>query len=177
MLHLLSYHCLSSLTIHTHLAACAVFDLVHTDASGWESGPSIRDRCDIVRRRTFQREGSVVTPICYRSQLFPPLSPESPAFLLDILKPSEDANETNVHFTVYNMSHRCDVNSRWLHRLQTLLSAQDCDERSSREKALMSTNKSQVSNVEPSLIKVSRLFFIAMIPSAPSVIHSYCFLL
>lgn len=89
--------------------------------------PSFRDRCDNVRRRTFQKGASIVTPIFFRSQLFPPLSPESPSFLVDVYT-SDDGiarDDWNVHFTMYNMTHRFDVDSQWRHRLQKLLHVHD----------------------------------------------------
>lgn len=89
--------------------------------------PYFRDRCDDVRRRTFQKGASIATPIFYRSQLFPPLSPESPSFLVDVFT-SDDGiarDEWNVHFTMYNMTHRFDVDSQWRHRLQKLLHVHD----------------------------------------------------
>jgi len=130
---------------------CLVRDLVQAHDSDTQNVPSFRDRCDNLRRRTFQNVNSVATPIFYRSQLFPPLSPESPAFLVDILKPNADVDsgEWSAHFTVYNMTHRCDMESRWLGRLQKLLTSQDRTGRSSHE------TPSAPSEMEPSLFKVS----------------------
>ena len=85
------------------------------DVYAQESVASVRGRCDIVRRRTFRNDNSVATPLFYRSQLFAPMSPESPSFLLDVLRPNGDMDcgEWHSHFTVYNMTYRCDVESRW----------------------------------------------------------------
>lgn len=104
-----------------------VRDLVQAHEIDTSIAPSFRDRCDNVRRRTFQRGASIATPIFYRSQLFPPLSPESPSFLVDVFT-SDDGiarDEWNVHFTMYNMTHRFDVDSQWRHRLQKLLHVRD----------------------------------------------------
>lgn len=104
-----------------------VRDLVQAREIDTSIAPSLRDRCDSVRRRTFQKGASFVTPIFFRSQLFPPLSPESPSFLVDVFASDDDIarDEWNVHFTVYNMTHRFDVDSMWRHRLRRLLHVQD----------------------------------------------------
>jgi hypothetical protein len=104
-----------------------VRDLVQAHEIDTSISPSFRDRCDNVRRRTFQRGASIATPIFYRSQLFPPLSPESPTFLVDVFTSDDDLarDEWNVHFTMYNLTHRFDVDSQWQHRFRKLLHVHD----------------------------------------------------
>jgi len=134
--------------------APVVRGLVQTHDIETQSVPSFRDRCDNVRRRTFQNGDSVATPILYRSQLFSPLSPESPAVLIDILAPTAD--EWNAHFTVYNVTHRYDVQSRWLCRLQTMLGVRDPTGGQETTSAPSSVKERQP-EMEPSLFKVSVL--------------------
>lgn len=114
---------------------------------------SLRDRCDSVRRRTLRNDDSVATPILYRSQLFAPLSPESPCVLVDILRPTDDmeSDEWNAHFTFYNMTYRCDLESRWLTHLKNLLGATDSV--SDGESALVSPDQNTI-EADPSLFKV-----------------------
>jgi hypothetical protein len=141
------------------------------DVSARESVASVRERCDNVRRRTFRNDNSVATPLFYRSQLFAPMSPESPSFLLDVLRPNSDMDcgEWHSHFTVYNMTYRCDVESRWLYRLQQLLSPQDSADDASEIASAASSNDNSES--EPSLFKV-RVMVSFAISSRNKVRHS-----
>lgn len=134
------------------LAVSLVRDLVQTHDIEAQSVLSFRDRCDNVRRRTFQNGNSVAIPIFYRSQLFAPLSPESPAVLVDILKPP--TGEWNAHFTVYNLTHRCDVESHWLYRLKKLLGTEDRADSIQATTSASSSVQPHVSDTEPSLFKV-----------------------
>jgi autophagy-related protein 2 len=147
---------LISARVLTHeLNIYEVHDLVLPhDVSARESVASVRERCDNVRRRTFRNDNSVATPLFYRSQLFAPMSPESPSFLLDVLRPNSDMDcgEWHSHFTVYNMTYRCDVESRWLYRLQQLLSPQDSADDASEIASAASSNDNSES--EPSLFKI-----------------------
>lgn len=139
----------------THKLVSLVRNLVQAHNIGSESVQSFRDRCDDVRRRTFQNSVSVASPILYRSQLFAPLSPESPSILVDVLRPNGDVDsgEWNAHFTVYNMTYRCDLESRWLFHLNELLSMKG-PSFSSGESELEST-ETDITDPEPSLFKVS----------------------
>lgn len=137
--------------------ACVVRDPVQSHHIDAHNVLSFRDRCDNVRTRTFQRGSSVATPIFYRSQLFAPLSPESPSFLVDILHPNGDVDsgEWNAHVTVYNMTYRCDLESRWICHLKELLSTK------ARADSLPTTTTppptpaaTSGSETEPSLFKV-----------------------
>lgn len=75
---------------------------------------SVLDRCDVIRQRTVRNALTKSMPILYRSQLFPPLSPKSPAILLDLIDGSdEECSEWTIHFSIYNITHRCDLDSVW----------------------------------------------------------------
>ena len=139
----------------THNLVSLVRNLVQAHDINSQSVPSFRDRCDDVRKRTFQTGDSVASPILYRSQLFAPLSPESPSILVDVLRPDGDVDrgEWNVHFTVYNMTYRCDLESRWLYHLNKLLSLKDSSD--SSEESQLSLAKTDAPEPEPSLFKVS----------------------
>jgi hypothetical protein len=111
----------------SHRVTPIVRDLVQAHEIDTIITPSFRDRCDEVRRRNFQRGASIATPIFYRSQLLSPLSPESPTFLVDFFTPDDDmaSDEWNVHITIYNMTHRFDVDSQWQHRFRKLFRVHD----------------------------------------------------
>lgn len=147
-----------SLGLTIALLLFLVRDLVQARDVDAQSVPSFRDRCDNVRRRSFQNGSSVASPIFYRSQLFAPLSPESPAFLLDVLKPNDelDSGELHAHVTVYNMTHRCDLESQWLCRLQQLLGTRSSTDISGETTSAETADELET---EPSLFKVSIRWF------------------
>jgi hypothetical protein len=89
--------------------------LIHRPSSNTIYGAiTVNDRCDGIRRRTVRNPLTQSIPIMYRSQLFPPLSPKSPAILLDLINGSDDeCSEWTIHFSIYNMTHRAAVNSSW----------------------------------------------------------------
>mmetsp|Transcript_31462 Transcript_31462/g.47562 ORF Transcript_31462/g.47562 Transcript_31462/m.47562 type:complete len:1784 (+) Transcript_31462:66-5417(+) len=79
---------------------------------------SVCDRCDAIRQRTVRNADTKGIPMLYRSQLFSPLSPESPAILLDLLNGSDQSySEWTIHISLYNMTHRCGVESIWYTQL------------------------------------------------------------
>lgn len=93
---------------------------------------SISDRCNSVRLRNRRNSSTSAAPIIYKSQMFSPISPESPAILVDIICPSlcgtsdeENCEEWNVFFTAYNMTYRYDVDSTWPERLMRLLKREE----------------------------------------------------
>jgi len=84
---------------------------------------SLRDRCDFIRQRTIRNESTVATPILHRSRLFPSLSQESPALLFDIFR--MDECECAVHFSVYNVTHRAELDCKWVNTLVNLATLHD----------------------------------------------------
>ena len=73
---------------------------------------SARERCDGIRLRTVRNQATNATAVLYRSCLFPSLSQESPAFLLDFFR--LEKCETTVHISLYNVTHRIDLFSSWV---------------------------------------------------------------
>ena len=100
-------------------------DLIHRSSSKTIYGPiGMNDRCDAIRQRTVRNPSTKSVPIMYRSQLFPPLSPETPAILLDLINGSdEECSEWTIHFSVYNMTHRAAVDSSWFAYAQDFIQA------------------------------------------------------
>ncbi|KAI2513883.1 autophagy of peroxisome [Fragilaria crotonensis] len=105
--------CLRAMTHDIDLYAAQ--HLIYRPSSNTIHGAiTISDRCDGIRRRTVRNPLTKSMPIMYRSQLFPPLSPKSPAILLDLINGSdEECSEWTIHFSIYNMTHRAAVSSPW----------------------------------------------------------------
>lgn len=88
----------------------------------------VKERCDFFEKRLgFFRSGSV-SPIFFRSKLFPPISQDSPSLLFDYINLSSDTPSTlndfilkRVHLTMYHLTHRYDVDAKWIGRLKELL--------------------------------------------------------
>lgn len=81
-------------------------------------------------------EHSVATPILYRSHLFSPISRSSPSLLFDLLNvATEDPMlvQRNVYFTLYDTTYRYDYDSRWIHRLSSLLPQPKAAEKEEQE--------------------------------------------
>lgn len=118
---------------------------------------STRDRCDDVRRRALQRGSSIATPILYRSQLFSPLSPESPSFLADCFTSDRRTvgDEWNVYLTIYSMTHRLDVDSQWLNRLQKLSHLPKFADRNKESMPASEDERLPAPEVDSQLVKVS----------------------
>ena len=164
--------CFTNADLTCFQLAVTVCDLVFSKEIDLKKTPSFRDRCDAVRRRTFQKGDSVAYPLFYRSQLFAPLSPESPALLFDAVssndESSENESEWNVHFTMYSITHRYDVESEWLNRLRKLLRVRDDSDAERKIVSTATEHYSQESNTK--LIKVSSSWiyaFLSMSASSP----------
>ena len=77
----------------------------------------IFERCNNIRRRSSRVSRTRATPIFFRSKLSLPLSPDTPAFIIDVINRSftdgdfddeDDGHEREVHISVYDMTFRCD---------------------------------------------------------------------
>ena len=113
---------------------------------------SIFDRCRDVRRRSVRNPLTNAIPLLQRSKLGFPLSPETPAFMLDILIRKtwncyldEDDEERTVSLHVYDVTHRHTVDSDWLSRFTNILKGESQE----------STEKKEVDNDVISNIKQS----------------------
>jgi hypothetical protein len=73
---------------------------------------------------------SKAIPIFYRSNLFAPISMQSPSVLLDCLHLSEnnpDIATKTVYFTLFHVTYRHDYDSRWMNRLCSILPQSTAD--------------------------------------------------
>ena len=82
---------------------------------GHEASKHLSMRCDEVRQRSARSSTTRTRVLCYRSKLSRPLSPETPAFMLDIINRTfsdgdfddeDDDDEREVHLSVYDMTYR-----------------------------------------------------------------------
>jgi len=81
--------------------------------------PRVLSCCEKVLQRMKRNSYTKSRPVFYRSALFSVLSPESPVFLVDIMK--SRLHETSVYFSLYNISYRYDIESKWLDRFARLV--------------------------------------------------------
>jgi len=109
--------CARALTHELDLYSCQ--QLVYRESNKHHFEPlSVSDRCDAIRQRTIRNVDTEGTPVLYRSQLFPPLSLESPAMLLDLINGSDQScSEWTIYLSLYNMTHRCGIESSWYTQL------------------------------------------------------------
>ncbi|CAB9499302.1 Autophagy-related protein 2 [Seminavis robusta] len=106
-----------------------MFELVNMLPS-WCSGREvdcIQDRVRSLKLRATTTPRASTEPILYRSKIFPAISPSSPSILLDFLraKPACEGVEQSVFFSVYNLTHRFNPDSKWLDNLMKFISAID----------------------------------------------------
>jgi len=111
---------------------------------------STHERYNSVRNRIVRNPSSSATPLFHRSHMFTPISPDSPSILIDVLSPNrensfqrENFSEVSVHVTVYNMTHRYDVDSSWIERLVLVFQGQQkcMDDTSKRNESITPTRQ------------------------------------
>jgi len=80
-----------------------------------EASTHLSMRCDEVRQRSARSSTTRTRVMCYRSKLSRPLSPETPAFMVDIINRTfsdgdfddeDDDDEREVYLSVYDMTYR-----------------------------------------------------------------------
>lgn len=80
------------------------------------------DRCKRIRERHTKSPSGLARAILFRQKLCKPLSPETPAFLVDILLRADDeCGEMSVHINIYDMTYRYIMNSEWVQNLTALI--------------------------------------------------------
>ncbi|KAL3941096.1 MAG: hypothetical protein SGBAC_004503 [Bacillariaceae sp.] len=85
-------------------------------------------RIEYFRRRLNLYSSSFAAPILFRSQMFSPMSRESPSILFDYIETTSEKSCRNrrsegkrVHLNLYHLTHRFDVDSKWTKRLGDVL--------------------------------------------------------
>eukprot|EP00531_Pseudo-nitzschia_arenysensis_P008948 CAMPEP_0116126544 /NCGR_PEP_ID=MMETSP0329-20121206/6385_1 /TAXON_ID=697910 /ORGANISM="Pseudo-nitzschia arenysensis, Strain B593" /LENGTH=1888 /DNA_ID=CAMNT_0003620627 /DNA_START=155 /DNA_END=5821 /DNA_ORIENTATION=- len=114
---------------------------------------TLNGRFRILKKSLREFSDVLVVPILFRSQLFTPISQDTPSILLDLLDVS-DANKKNalqqkrIYLTVYHLTFRYDADSTWIDRLSAMLPA------SKEEKEGTSTTDSSCEGVERSMTRL-----------------------
>mmetsp|Transcript_22399 Transcript_22399/g.55399 ORF Transcript_22399/g.55399 Transcript_22399/m.55399 type:complete len:1910 (-) Transcript_22399:166-5895(-) len=105
---------------------------VHHEPSAFLERQSVDEdgfsRIEYFQRRLNLYSSSFAAPILFRSQMFSPMSRESPSILLDYIETTAEKSSRSrssggkrVHFTLYHLTHRFDVDSKWTKRLADVL--------------------------------------------------------
>jgi len=88
----------------------------------------VKERCNFFEKRLRSFSSGSVSPILFRSKLFPPISQDSPSLLFDYINLSSATPSTlnefilkRVHLTMYHLTHRYDVDAKWIERFKDLL--------------------------------------------------------
>jgi len=90
---------------------------------------SISYRCDLIRRRRVEHSlHKVGSAIFFRSKLSHPLSPKTPALLIDtMIKRDGDDIERALHISLYDLTYRYEVDSQWIDRLKIIFKVDKLD--------------------------------------------------
>jgi len=91
---------------------------------------SIKDRLEVLKCVLQAYSKVSVVPILFRSQMFTPISQETPCILLDFIDLSgptfirkNKLLQRRIHLTVYHLTYRYDADSLWADRLLAIFSA------------------------------------------------------
>ncbi|KAL7539277.1 hypothetical protein ACHAXR_010928, partial [Thalassiosira sp. AJA248-18] len=91
-------------------------------ALGNQYPTSCAERCNQIQKRLTKSQSTLARAIFFRQKLCQPLSPETPAFLMDILLRGDDVcGEMSLHLNIYDMTYRYIVNSEWIQNLTALV--------------------------------------------------------
>jgi hypothetical protein len=129
---------------------------------------SIQNRVDFVRERSLCRSNPSAVPIVYRSHLFVPISRESPSFLLDLIDLTPAASlrsQKKVHITLYHLTYRYDVDSKWMERLATIFKEPKTE--ADGEATVASSNPSSHADGSSSLTRVRLACWVCLSPCFP----------
>lgn len=81
----------------------------------------VKDMCEHLRKRRAENY-NMVSAVFFRSKLSQPLSPKTPAVLLDVLiNGDENHVERSIHLSLYDMTYRYDCQSQWIEKLRGLI--------------------------------------------------------
>mmetsp|Transcript_1787 Transcript_1787/g.3835 ORF Transcript_1787/g.3835 Transcript_1787/m.3835 type:complete len:2049 (+) Transcript_1787:263-6409(+) len=89
------------------------------------------ERCKRIRERLNKSPSTLARAIFFRQKLSQPLSPETPAFLIDVLHRGDDeCGEMSLHISIYDMTHRYIMNSEWIQNLTVLIKGESNEKES-----------------------------------------------
>ena len=120
---------------------------------GNESPISCIEKCKRVCQRLSKSPSTLARAVVFRQKICQPLSPETPALLVDLLLRGDDeCGETSVHVNIYDMTYRYIMKSQWLQNISALLSGQSKQNASDKREAGREEDVSAESR--PSLINL-----------------------
>jgi hypothetical protein len=87
---------------------------------------SVREMSDMIRKRRFHNSRRInSSAVFFRSKMSHPLSPKTPALLVDMIirRQDDDCNdiERSLHVSLYDLTYRHDLESCWVDRLKILV--------------------------------------------------------
>ena len=139
------------LQIHTLLGSSGIrnvrflcHDVTLYELSDFSSDDQIRsecptssdERCMRIRQRLVKSSSTIARAIAFRQKIYQPLSPETPALLVDLLlRGDEESVETSVHINTYDVTYRYIMQSKWLHNILALINCCQSNDTSSKQNA------------------------------------------
>ena len=109
------------------------------------------ERCQRIRSRLMTSTDTVARAIFFRSKLCRPMSPETPAFLVDVLFRNgacdDEYDEIGIHFVIYDMTYRYEMNSDWMTSLSALVKSSNTEDSAVSAGAVNETNNMSLFNV------------------------------
>jgi autophagy-related protein 2 len=116
---------------------------------------------DVRGRAKLIKEGirtcdNACTSLLFRSQMFTPISHETPSILLDLISSASDPaaefplEQKSCHLTLYHLTFRYDVDSEWICRLQNLLCGLKSTQDTGSQQSVVTNNTQDLDILEKS---------------------------
>lgn len=117
------------------------------------SPPSPRVICKQIRERRVNRNIEASAKF-FRSKMSYPLSPKTPAVLVDIIIKKDDYHtERAVHVSIYDMTHRFEYESSWIDRVTNAFASKHAEDSATND-AIKTREESTLTNVRPNQVKL-----------------------
>ena len=95
---------------------------------------SIDDRCTILRkRRRSQSTQYNANAVFFRSKLSLPLSPSTPAIIVDMIIDNDVVGDKSLYFSIYDMTHRHRLMSDWVSQMKKIFAGKNDKEVTAKE--------------------------------------------
>jgi hypothetical protein len=110
-------------------------------------GNGTKDMCEYLRKRRTENY-DMVSAVFFRSKMSQPLSPKTPAVLVDLIMNRDEHNvERSIHVSLYDMTYRYDCQSLWIEKLRMLIPSGDSKQDVSDISVSTSNDTSTLNNV------------------------------
>lgn len=112
----------------------------------------VADMCEMLRRRRFDRCNITQSNVIFfRTKLSHPLSPKTPAILVDLITKRQEDDfddiERSLHISLYDITFRQNLDSCWVDRLKTFCAMQSDPNKADEEILNEHDETSKVTNV------------------------------